>query len=159
MMSPYEPGSQKRTSSVFKLLLQLCKRKWNQVWLCISKSVAHSKLYLRAQSKLNCVFDTAAWGEGTLCLAHSFLHSISLSYYSLLCKFLCYAVLLCFSYFPVTLSLTASAGQGCCGNASWDLPPLPLLQPLLWGNVNPGLPRIHRSREVYLCIMRCSLTA
>lgn len=29
MMSPYEPGSQKRTSSVFTLLLQLCKRKWN----------------------------------------------------------------------------------------------------------------------------------
>lgn len=163
MMSPYEPGSQKRISSVFKLLLQLCKRKWNHClkFGCVSPSLWPTPNYMWEHRANWVVYLTLQLGvEGTLCLVHSFLHSLFLfptipSRRSSWAMQFSSASLI----FSVTLFLTASAEQGCCGNASWDPPPLPLLQPLLWGNINPGLPPIHCSREMYLCIMRCSPTA
>lgn len=162
MMSPYEPGSQKRTSSVFKLLLQLCKRKWNHClnFGCVSPSLWPTPNYIWEHRANWIVYLTLQLGgEGTVSCPLFFALIISLSYYSLLYKFLGYAILLCFLIFSVMLSLTASAEHGCCGNASWNPPPLPLLQPLLWGNINPGLPPMHCSREVCLCTMRCSPTA
>lgn len=81
MMSPYEPGSQKRTSSVFKLLLQLCKRKWNHClnFGCVSPSLWPTPNYIWEHRANWIVYLTLQLGgEGTLCLVRYFLHSLFL---------------------------------------------------------------------------------